>query len=287
MRRLGIACATAGLLLAAPAGADTVTVALTSPQNGATVSAGDTINWEIAFTVSAGDNFGLALLATDLRQADTNPGFLDIPPGAAVPVAMSNFSRPAGISNPGESNPTTGYTGLQRGTPGRRNLVQIGGGQNTFGQANVGGGVGENATVVLGVGQSGSVQLAAGSFAAPAAPGTYTFSLANTLANTLDSESLTPAFWRVAAATVVTTPNSFTFTVQDQTVLRGDVNCDGSIDFFDIDPFLLALFDLPAYQSQFCGGSIATADVDCSGGVDFFDIDPFLACLFSTCPPCP
>ncbi len=68
---------------------------------------------------------------------------------------------------------------------------------------------------------------------------------------------------------------------------RGDTNCDGGIDFFDIDPFLLALFNPAQYASTFCGGSICAADIDCSGQVDFFDIDPFLACLFTACPPCP
>ncbi len=68
---------------------------------------------------------------------------------------------------------------------------------------------------------------------------------------------------------------------------RGDANCDGSVDFFDIDPFLEALFDPIGYAAVYCGGSTDTVDVDCSGGVDFFDIDPFLACLFSSCPPCP
>jgi hypothetical protein len=70
-------------------------------------------------------------------------------------------------------------------------------------------------------------------------------------------------------------------------ILRGDANCDGAVDFFDIDPFLLALFDLPNYQATYCDGSLVAADVDCSGAIDFFDIDPFLSCLFSTCPPCP
>lgn len=68
---------------------------------------------------------------------------------------------------------------------------------------------------------------------------------------------------------------------------RGDANCDGSVDFFDIDPFLEALFDPIGYAATYCGGSTDTVDVDCSGGVDFFDIDPFLTCLFSSCPPCP
>ncbi len=68
---------------------------------------------------------------------------------------------------------------------------------------------------------------------------------------------------------------------------RGDANCDGAVNFFDIDPFLLALFDLPAYTAAFCGGAICAADVDCSGDVTFFDIDPLLGCLFGACPPCP
>jgi hypothetical protein len=65
---------------------------------------------------------------------------------------------------------------------------------------------------------------------------------------------------------------------------RGDTNCDGNIDFFDIHPFLLALFDLPTYVTTYCSGATLTVDVDASGGVDFFDIDPFLVCLFNGCP---
>ncbi len=67
----------------------------------------------------------------------------------------------------------------------------------------------------------------------------------------------------------------------------GDANCDGTVDFFDIDPFLLALFNSPGYLEVYCGGSLCAADASCDGSVDFFDIDAFLACLFSTCPPCP
>ncbi len=69
-------------------------------------------------------------------------------------------------------------------------------------------------------------------------------------------------------------------------ILRGDANCDGAVDFFDIDPFLLALFDAPAYRAAHCGGTLETVNVDCAGGVDFFDIDPFLDCLFLGCDPC-
>ncbi len=63
--------------------------------------------------------------------------------------------------------------------------------------------------------------------------------------------------------------------------LPGDTNCDGNVDFFDIDPFLLALFDPAQYAIDFPDCDILSADVDGSGGVDFFDIDPFLEVLFA------
>ncbi len=182
-----------GLIFCASlAAADTVTVTLTSPQNGQTVGPGATANWQVSFTASAGDNFGLALLIVDLAQDVANPALLNLPPASAVPGPMANFSRPAGLSNPGEGGPT-GYVGVQRGAAGEKNLIQIGGGQNTFGIANApGSGIGENANVVAGVGQSGAVVLASGSFLAPATLGSYTFASANAEANTLDAVSSPP-----------------------------------------------------------------------------------------------
>jgi hypothetical protein len=68
-------------------------------------------------------------------------------------------------------------------------------------------------------------------------------------------------------------------------VARADADCDGSVDFFDIDPFLAALFDNPGYlaNADWCGNNCAV-DVNRDGGVDFFDIDPFVTCLFGVCP---
>ncbi len=63
-------------------------------------------------------------------------------------------------------------------------------------------------------------------------------------------------------------------------VLLGDANCDGSIDFFDIDPFVMAIFDPAAYAGLYCGGATTSVDCNADGSVDFFDIDPFLALLF-------
>jgi PKD repeat protein len=65
---------------------------------------------------------------------------------------------------------------------------------------------------------------------------------------------------------------------------RGDLNCDGAIDFFDIDPFLLALFDPAGYALAHPACTAALADLNADNLVNFFDIDPFLVCLFSGCP---
>ncbi len=65
---------------------------------------------------------------------------------------------------------------------------------------------------------------------------------------------------------------------------RGDANCDGAIDFFDIDPFVMAIFDPVAYAALYCDGDTIRTDCNADGAVNFFDIDPFLSCLFAGCP---
>lgn len=214
-----------GLLLVGAAGAQTVTVSLTSPQNGLTISPGSTVTWTIAFTVSTGSNQGLALLAADLVPDEDNPAVISLVP-AAVPGGMTNFSRPAGISNPGESNPATGYGGVLRGG----SLVQIGGGQNTFGVAQPGGtGIAESANVTSGVGQSGSVTLATGTFVAPTTQGSYSLALANVVANTIVQRNNAPAFSPVSRATTsLTSGGAITFTVGAGGCPHPDVRCDHS-----------------------------------------------------------
>jgi hypothetical protein len=64
----------------------------------------------------------------------------------------------------------------------------------------------------------------------------------------------------------------------------GDINCDGRIDFFDIDPFVMALFDEPGYAAAYPDCWRITADITRDGLVDFFDIDPCIACLLGACP---
>lgn len=63
--------------------------------------------------------------------------------------------------------------------------------------------------------------------------------------------------------------------------LTADVNCDASVNAFDVSAFVLALTDAEAYQATFpaCHGS--NADVNGDGSVNTFDIEPFLALLGS------
>ena len=60
---------------------------------------------------------------------------------------------------------------------------------------------------------------------------------------------------------------------------RGDTNCDGVVDFADINPFVLALSSPIAYQTQYPNCPMANADCNGDGVVDFADINPFVTLL--------
>ena len=59
-------------------------------------------------------------------------------------------------------------------------------------------------------------------------------------------------------------------------VLAGDMNCDGSVDFFDIDGFVLAVTDPAGYEGAYPDCDIMAADCNGDGSIDFFDIDAFV-----------
>jgi hypothetical protein len=61
--------------------------------------------------------------------------------------------------------------------------------------------------------------------------------------------------------------------------LPGDMNCDGIVNNFDIDPFVLALSDPGAYQAAFPNCDINNADANGDGQINNFDIDPFVALI--------
>ncbi len=59
----------------------------------------------------------------------------------------------------------------------------------------------------------------------------------------------------------------------------GDLNCDGHIDFGDINPFVLALSNPDGYHTAFPNCPIMNGDIDGDGNVDFGDLNPFVALL--------
>jgi hypothetical protein len=62
-------------------------------------------------------------------------------------------------------------------------------------------------------------------------------------------------------------------------VVIGDLNCDGLINFDDIDPFVLALSDPPGYGVAYPYCNILNGDANEDGAVNFDDIDAFVAVL--------
>jgi len=64
-------------------------------------------------------------------------------------------------------------------------------------------------------------------------------------------------------------------------VLTGDLDCDGDVDFDDINPFVLALSGEAAYYAAYPDCNWLNADCDTDGDVDFDDINPFVALLGS------
>ena len=69
------------------------------------------------------------------------------------------------------------------------------------------------------------------------------------------------------------------FYVQVVPPLTGDLNCDGSVNFVDINPFVLRLSNPTAYQAAYPGCPNANADINADGSVNFRDINPFVALL--------
>jgi len=72
-----------------------------------------------------------------------------------------------------------------------------------------------------------------------------------------------------------------------QPMTLGDMNCDGAVNTFDIDPFVIALTDPDGYAELFPGCSILNGDINCDGALNTFDIDPFVLCLTGGGCSCP
>jgi hypothetical protein len=59
----------------------------------------------------------------------------------------------------------------------------------------------------------------------------------------------------------------------------GDLNCDGAINFDDVNAFVLALSDPAGYHAAYPTCGYLLADINGDGAVTFDDIDPFVAIL--------
>jgi hypothetical protein len=77
---------------------------------------------------------------------------------------------------------------------------------------------------------------------------------------------------------VVYNPTGLQLVVISQ-LLLGDLDCDGDVDFDDIDDFVLGLTDPQEYENQFGLAPEVKGDTDGDGDIDFDDIDDFVAIL--------
>jgi hypothetical protein len=57
----------------------------------------------------------------------------------------------------------------------------------------------------------------------------------------------------------------------------GDMNGDGALNMFDVDPFVLALINPDGFRSQYPGvDAICAGDLNRDGRLNLFDVDPFV-----------
>lgn len=61
--------------------------------------------------------------------------------------------------------------------------------------------------------------------------------------------------------------------------LTGDLNCDGAVDFGDINPFVLRLSNADQYAARYPACPDANGDINGNGTVGLDDINPFVALL--------
>jgi subtilisin-like proprotein convertase family protein len=68
-----------------------------------------------------------------------------------------------------------------------------------------------------------------------------------------------------------------------------DSNCDGSVNGYDIDPFVMALTAPDTWLANYPCDYLCANDINCDEAVNGYDIDPFVQCLTGTvvCTPCP
>ncbi|MCG3129113.1 MAG: hypothetical protein CHACPFDD_04022 [Phycisphaerae bacterium] len=92
----------------------------------------------------------------------------------------------------------------------------------------------------------------------------------------------------------VYTSNTPSERIWEITPCKGDMNNDGSVNGFDVDPFVLALAGATGYASAYpglAGSMVFHGDLNCDGNLNGFDVDPFTdrvieSCCLATCGSC-
>ena len=87
------------------------------------------------------------------------------------------------------------------------------------------------------------------------------------------------AVYSRALSTGEVTQNYFAGPKATADVLTGDLNCDGSVNFSDINPFVQIMTNPTGWQATYPGCPALNGDIDGDGFVDFGDINPFVALL--------
>jgi len=157
------------------------------PVSSTTVNPGGSIQYQVVGQLGGDTSLGLALWGVDLHASYAIPGGL---PRLLPGPQMYNFVRPNGLTNPpgpADDNPLnpSGYGGTPDGDDWLR---QMGGGQNTFGNAPESGVPYPVGPVSLGVGLD-PVQLAFGTAYLPTTPGVYSLTISTSFANAIDHYS--------------------------------------------------------------------------------------------------
>lgn len=92
-----------------------------------------------------------------------------------------------------------------------------------------------------------------------------------------------PAFeiydWTLIADYQSSPVTDYTYRIHGRPVTLGDMNCDGVLDFKDIDPLVVALQGRDAYLAQFPDCNWYNGDINGDGTVNFLDIDPWVVLL--------
>ena len=224
--------------------------------NGNNLPEGVTLSYDLSFTISSPDG----QLATAAGNTGNGLG-VGLTQYEAIDNGEQVIFSPATISNIAFSGTPVDGSDFTPGTVSDVVLTNFR--SNNFPEATAGAVLSSGSDSVgfgLATGTLGSNIAINNSFAA--ATRFPAFSLSNPLTLTSDSGSFNLKGFELATI----------FTFDTGSVLKGDLDLDGDVDFFDIQPFIDVLST---------GGDQPEADCNCDGSVDFFDIQFFIDILAS------